>query len=363
MIPLARPLLGEEEKEAVCRVLESGILAQGQNVKDFEQQFAEFIGVKHAIATSNGTTALHAALLAHGIGAGDEVITTPFTFIAAANMIREVGAVPVFVDIDETTFNLNPALIEQAITPQTKAILPVHLFGQSCDMGNIMALAGRHNLIVIEDACQAHGASDGGKNAGSFATGCFSFYPTKNMTTGEGGMITTNDSILAGTLRKLISHGQEQRYYHDQRGFNFRMTNIAAALGQVQLKKLPEFTRVRQNNAAVLYHKLQGLPGIILPSLNPGHVYHQFTIRITSESGRTREDVAKHLAQQGIETAIFYPLPIHQQKSFVDYRHLSFPCAEKAAREVLSLPVHPALQEEELAAIARALRQSVSQAF
>src|SRR3989338_7871154 len=201
MIPIAKPLLGAEEKEAVMRVLESGMLAQGEKVKEFEKAFAEFVGVKHAVATSNGTTALHAALLAHSIGKGDEVITTPFTFIATANSIRMVGATPVFVDIDEKTYNLNPKIIEAAITEKTKAIIPVHLFGQSCEMEKILEIAQKYNLVIIEDACQAHGASYNGKKVGSFGTGCFSFYPTKNMTSGEGGMITTNDDLIAGKLR------------------------------------------------------------------------------------------------------------------------------------------------------------------
>lgn len=197
MIPIAKPLIGEEEKQAVLAVLDSGMLAQGPRVAEFEEAFAAFCGVKHAIATSSGTTALHVALLAHGIGPGDEVITTPFTFIASANAVLYVGARPVFVDIDPATFNLDPAQIEAAITPRTKALLPVHLYGLLCDMPTITALAEKYGLAVIEDACQAHGAAINGQRAGSFGTGCFSFYPTKNITTAEGGMITTNDDNVA----------------------------------------------------------------------------------------------------------------------------------------------------------------------
>src|SRR3989338_313275 len=207
MIRMAKPLLGEEEKRAVIEVLDSGILVKGENIRAFEAEFAKFIGVSHAIATSNGTTALHAALLAHGIGTGDEVITTTFSFIATANVIQMVGAKPIFVDIDENTLNLDVESIEKAITPRTKALLPVHLYGCASGMEIFFSLAKKYNLLLIEDACQAHGAEFMGKRAGSFGTGCFSFYPTKNMTTGEGGMITTNDDILALRLRKLIDHG------------------------------------------------------------------------------------------------------------------------------------------------------------
>jgi len=239
MIPIAKPLLGAEEKAAVSRVLESGMLAQGPKVAEFEQAFAHFIGTQFAIATSNGTTALHAALLAHNLGPGDEVITTPFSFIATANAITMTGAKPVFVDIEEDSFNINPSLIEAAITPKTKAILPVHLYGKPANMKAITEIAAKHNLTIIEDACQAHGAEFEHKKVGSFGTGCFSFYPTKNMTSSEGGMITTNDETLAKKIRKIISHGSEKRYHHDFLGYNYRMTDVAAAIGVEQVKKLP----------------------------------------------------------------------------------------------------------------------------
>ncbi|MBI2668810.1 DegT/DnrJ/EryC1/StrS family aminotransferase [Candidatus Woesearchaeota archaeon] len=363
MIPIARPLLGEEEKSAVLGVLSSGMLAQGKKVAEFEQRFAEFIGVQHAIATSNGTTALHAALLAHNVGLGDEVITTPFSFIATANAIKMTGATPVFVDINEKTFNINPDLIEKAITSKTKAILPVHLFGLPADTEKISAIAKKHHLAVIEDACQAHGAEVAGKKVGSFGTGCFSFYATKNMTTGEGGMITTNDDAVAQQCGKLISHGSERKYYHDFIGYNYRMTDIAAAIGIEQLKKLPLFNAKRKGNAQFLAQYLQHIQGIVVPEMavvpeiNPAsnltHVFHQYTIRVTPEFPFSRDQLLQNLTENNIGTAIFYPVPIHQQKAYPEYHHLRFPVAEMAAAQVLSLPVHPGVSEEDLLFITR----------
>lgn len=352
MIPIAKPLLGAEEKRAVLDVLESGMLAQGKKVEEFEKAFASYLGVRHAIATSNGTTALHAALLANGIGLEDEVITTPFSFIATANAIKMAGATPVFVDIEEQTLNIDPDKIEAAITPKTKAILPVHLFGLPANMAAITAIAKKHTLKVIEDACQAHGATVQGKHTGSFGTGCFSFYATKNMITGEGGMITTDDAAIAAKLRKIISHGSERRYYHEMLGYNYRMTDIAAAIGIEQLKKLPTFIEKRRKNAAFLTTALA--PLFTAPSLSEGHVFHQYTLRV-----KNREKVMDHLAKEGVGCSIFYPIPIHQQQSYKEYHHLCFPIAEQAAREVLSIPVHPALTEDDLQKIAAVLRDTI----
>ena len=251
MIPIARPNIGEDEKQAVLAVLNSGMLAQGKQVQAFEEAFAAYCGVKYAVATSSGTTALHLALLAHNIGPGDEVITSPFSFIATANSIRYTGAESVFADID-SYYNLSPTLTEAAITPRTKVIMPVHLYGQPADMDKFMDIAKRHNLIIIEDACQAHGAEFKGKKVGSFGTGCFSFYPTKNITSGEGGMVTTNDPDIADRVRLLRNHGMRQRYYHETMGFNFRMTDIHAAIGLAQLKKLDMFNDMRISNAHYL---------------------------------------------------------------------------------------------------------------
>ena len=344
MIPISVPLLGDEEKQAVCKVLDSGWLAQGPRVEAFEKAFAAFCGVKHAIATSSGTTALYTAVLAHGIGSGDEVITTPLSFIASANAVLFSRAKPVFVDVDERTYNMDPRLIEAAITPRSKAILPVHLFGYPCDMGAIKEIAARRELVVIEDACQAIGATIRERKVGSFGTGCFSFYATKNITTAEGGMITTNDDELADCARLLRSHGERQRYFHEVIGYNFRMTEIQAAIGLVQLGKLEKFTSIRRANAKYLTSKLKG---VITPHEAPGyrHVYHQYTIR----AGDGRDRLVEHLRLQGITTGIYYPIPIHKQ---VAYQRLGYtdhlPVAERVTREVVSLPVHPALTQEDL---------------
>ena len=346
MINMAKPQIGEEEKRAVLEVLDSGIIAQGPRVKAFEEAFAAMCGVKYAIATTSGTTALHAALLAHGITGGDEVITSAFTFIASANSILYVGARPVFVDIDPATFNLDPALIEAAITPRTKAILPVHLYGLPCDMDSIMAIAKKHHLIMIEDACQSHGAEYKGKKAGSFGTGTFSLYPTKNMTSGEGGMITTDDPVIDEKCRVIRQHGMRKRYYHDELGFNFRMTDIHAAVGLEQLKKLEKFNQKRQANAEFLSTHLRG---VTVPAVPEGckHVYHQYTIRVP---GGKRDALRAYLQEHGVGSEVYYPVPIHQQTFYVQELgyHQSLPETERAAKEVLSLPVHPGLSAADL---------------
>jgi dTDP-4-amino-4,6-dideoxygalactose transaminase len=344
MIPISRPLIGKEEKEAVLAVLESGQLAQGPRVQEFEQQFAAFCGVKHAVATSSGTTALVAALLSHGVGPGDEVITTPFTFIASANSILFTGAKPIFVDVDEESYNINPQLIEEKITESTKALLPVHLYGYPCDMDAITHIAAEHGLAVIEDACQAHGAAIRGRKVGSYGTGCFSFYPSKNMTTAEGGMITTDDDEIADRARLIRNHGQSQLYLHQTMGYNFRMTELQAALGLVQLQKLPEWNRVRIENASYLSQRLSNL---VTPKVSEGyvHVFHQYTVRV----GTHRDGALERLNQAGVGARVYYPLPVHQQPF---YRQLgydeSLPVAERMSQEVLSLPVHPALTRDEL---------------
>jgi len=344
MIPISVPLLGEEEKQAILQVVDSGQLAQGPRVEAFEEAFASFCGVRHAIATSSGTTALQTAVLAHGIGPGDEVITTSFTFIASANAVLFAGAKPVFVDIDERTYNMDPGLIEKAVTPRTKAILPVHLFGNPCDMDAIMGIASRCRLVVIEDACQAHGASIRGRRVGSFGTGCFSFYPTKNITTAEGGILTTDDDELADRARLIRSHGQRRRYYHETLGYNFRMTEIQAAIGLAQMGKIERFTAVRRENADYLSARLKEVTTPYVAA-HCRHVYHQYTIRVPGD----RDELAEGLRQDGIATGIYYPLPVHQQ---LVYQRLGYadhlPRAERACRQVLSLPVHPALTKEDL---------------
>lgn len=349
MIRISKPLIGEEEKAAVIAVLESGQLAQGPRVEEFEEKFAALCGVKHAVATSSGTTALLTALLTHGIGFRDEVITTPFTFIASANSILFTGARPVFVDIDETSYNIDRDLIEDKITRHTKAILPVHLYGNPCDMESITDIANRHGLVVIEDACQAHGASIHGRRVGSFGTGCFSFYPSKNMTTGEGGMITTDHNEIAERARLIRNHGQSQLYHHESPGYNFRMTELQAALGLVQLEKLPEWTRRRIANARYFDERLNN---VITPRVRGGyvHVYHQYTIRVSGD----RDEALQRLTKGGIGARVYYPLPVHRQPL---YRQLGFddslPVSERISQEVLSIPVHPGLSRAELDEIVR----------
>lgn len=347
MIPISKPFIGQEETEGVAGVLESGQLAQGKQVKEFEEQFAVYCGVKHAIATSSGTSALWLALLAHNIGPGDEVITSPFTFIASANAILYVGAKPVFVDIEAETFNLDPNKIESRITSHSKAILPIHLYGHPCDMDRIMEMARQYNLTVIEDACQAHGAAINGQKVGSFGTGCFSFYATKNMTTGEGGMITTNDDEVADRARLLRAHGMRKRYFHETLGYNFRMTDLQAAIGLAQLTKLDQFNKQRQANACFLIKELSDLEDLVLPRIRAGyeHVFHQFTIR----NLKNRDAFRYKLLARGVGSEIYYPVGVHKQESFQEIvSEDNLVLTEEASNQVVSLPVHPALSENDL---------------
>ena len=365
MIPIAKPSIGKEEEKAVLAVLRSGKLAQGEKVAEFEEAFAKYCGTKYAVATDNGTAALLVALTAAGVGPGDEVITTPFTFIATANAIIFTGARPVFVDIEEKTFNINSELIEGSITPKTKAILPVHLYGLPADMRAINKIAKKHKLVVIEDAAQAHGAEIDGKRAGSWGDAAtFSFYPTKNMTTGEGGMVTTNSKQIADNSKLFRNQGMEKRYYHDIIGYNFRLTDIGAAIGLEQLKKLEGFNKKRIENANYLTKKLATMnpdligvnSKLITPSVPEGyrHVFHQFTIRVQGTGGR--EQLIKKLEKAGIGYGIYYPVPVHLQKSFRAFKTKEkFPESEKAAEEVLSLPIHPGLSKKDLDAIVKAV--------
>jgi len=355
MIPIAKPQIDEAEVQAVTEVLRSGIIAQGQRVADFENAFTECSGTEHAIAVNSGTAALHAALLAHGIGEGDEVITSPFSFIATANSILYTNARPVFSDIEGKTFNLDPEQISEKITSKTKAIMPVHLYGHPAEMKIIGEIAEDHKLAIIEDACQAHGAKYDGKTVGSFGTGAFSFYPTKNMTTSEGGIITSNDKKIADKCRMIRNHGSSQRYLHGILGFNLRMTDISASIGLVQLGKLGNYTAQRQQNAKKLTQGLETIEGITCPEVREGceHVFHQYTIR-TQE----RDKLAEYLNHNGIGTGIHYPIPIHKQPLYQELGYADeLPESEKASAEVLSLPVHPQLNESEIDIIINTIRQ------
>ncbi|MFN8637783.1 MAG: DegT/DnrJ/EryC1/StrS family aminotransferase [Chloroflexota bacterium] len=343
-ISIARPVIGRAEIGAVNAVLRSGSLVQGAITHQFEQRFAEMVGTRYAIAVNSGTAALHLALLAHGIGPGDEVITSPFSFVATANAILYTGARPVFVDIDPDTFNIDPDQIEAKVTNRTRAIIPVHLYGHPANMDPILEIARRHGLHIVEDAAQAHLASIDGRQVGTFGTGCFSFYATKNVTTAEGGVITTSSDQIAELVRMLRAHGQSERYRHEMLGFNYRLTDLQAALGLVQLDRLEKLTRSRIKHAEYLTTRLRGVE---TPTVLPGyrHVYHQYTIRVPAG----RDVLARRLNEAGVGTGIHYPIPIHQQPL---YRDLGYddclPEAERASREVLSLPVHPLVTERDL---------------
>ena len=356
-VPIARPIVSQEEKDAVLEVLDSGQLAHGPQAKLFEEEFADHTGVSYGVAVNSGTAALIVAMQAHGLGPGDEVITTPFSFVATATSIIACGATPVFVDVDPYDLNMDPGLVEDAITEATKAVLVVHLYGGPARMTELVEICEEYDLALIEDAAQAHGAVHDGKRVGSFGTGCFSFYPTKNMTTGEGGMITTGDSVIAERCRSIRNHGQRGRYYHDLFGLNWRMTDICAALGRVQLKRLDGWNEIRMRNAERLAMAIsRAQPPAMRP--NDLHVFHQYTVRIPTD----RDGVLERLLAAGVGAAIHYPVPIHKQPiiaelGFGDYE---LPIAETAAKSVLSLPVHPSLTDDEIEHIIDATNAAIA---
>ena len=349
MISIAKPLIGEEEKQAVMEAMDSGVIACGPRTEKFEKNFAEFVGTKYAIATTSGTTALHLALLALNVSLGDEVIFPSFSFVATANSALFCNATPVFCDVDSNTFTIDAEKLESLITEKTKAIMPVHLYGQPADMNPILEIAEDHGLHIVGDAAQAHGAKYDGKMVGSFGDcECFSFYPTKNMTTGEGGMITTNDDGLVERLNSIRNHGREQTkwgYEHSRIGYNYRMTDIAAAIGIEQLKKLPKFNQKRRENAKFFNEKLADIEGIDIPYVLPNvdHVYHQYTIKCNN-----REAIIQKLKDNDVGFGIYYPKPMHFFEHLKKYGHTDLKISEKLADEVLSLPVHPALDNSDL---------------
>ncbi|AGB02454.1 DegT/DnrJ/EryC1/StrS family aminotransferase [Methanoregula formicica] len=357
-IPIAKPEAGEEEIRAVSDVLRSGMFAQGPVVRQFENEFAALCGTRHAVAVNNGTAALHAALASAGIGPGDEVIVPTFSFFATASCVSMCGARPVFVDVDERMFGIDPACVNNAITAKTKAVIGVHLFGQPFDVQPVRDICDDHNLLLIEDAAQAHGALYRKKPVGSMGhAGCFSFYPTKNMTTGEGGIITTNDDEYAAVLRRFTNHGQSDKYYHTMIGYNYRMTDIGAAIGREQLKKLPEFNARRRANAEYLSAHIHA-PGIVTPFCMPvaTHVYHQYVLRVIPSCPLSRSELITMLAAKGIGSAIHYPIPIHRQPVYLSQNpEVSCPIAERLAQEVVSLPVHPNVTEPMLDEICDAI--------
>ena len=344
MISIANPEIGAGERERVLDVLDSGMLADGPVVREFEEEFADYCGTEHAVATSNGTTALHAAMEALGLGAGDRVVTTPLSFIASANTIRLAGAEPVFADVDPETYNIDPDAVEQTIAEHDgdiDAIVAVHLYGLPADLDRLAEIADEYDAYLIEDAAQAHGATVDGHRVGSIGDiGCFSFYPTKNMTTGEGGMVVTDDEAIADRVARFVNHGRTGGYEHAEVGHNFRMTSIAGALGRAQLEKLPSFIEARRNNAAQLTEALAD-SWVKTPTEPDGrtHVYHQYTIRCEDRDG-----LQAHLDEHDIGYGVYYPRCIHDQPAYSDVSTAA-PDAERAAEEVLSLPVHPGLDE------------------
>ena len=373
MIAMTHPLFGIEEEVAILKVLASGKVDQGECVATFERQFAEMCQVREAIAVSSGTAALLLALLAYDIGPGDEVITTAFGHAAIANVILLVGAIPVFVDIDPNTYTMNTSSVEMALTRRTKAILVVHLYGNPCDMVQLEHLAHTHSLVIVEDASQAHAAEVHGRRVGSYGIGCFSFQETRNMTVGEGGMITTNDSDVAKRIRLLRNNGQQVSNYHTSIGYDLCMTDLQGALGLAQLPKLAFFTEQRIKNAAFLTEHLQEV--VRTPVVRPGyrHVFQQYTIRVPGN----REVWVQNLTMRGVGITTYYSLPIYRQP-YYEHSPLLFrvsnpyrkskgkgssttlPMTEMAAKQVLSLPVHPALSEKELFTIVEAVHALIA---
>ncbi len=363
MIPIAKPIIGKEEKEAVTEVLNSGMLAQGKKVKELEERFARLCETKYAVALSSGTAAIHAALYAIGIKEGDEVITTPFTFVATASPILMQRAKVVFADVQEDTFNIDPDDVKRKITPKTKAIIVVDLFGQPADYDKLSKIAKEHNIVLVEDACQAVNAEYKGRKTGSFGkVAAFSLYATKNIVSGEGGILTTNDEEIYEKAKMFRHHGQSEkiRYEYLDLGYNYRMTDVHAAIALSQLHKLDEFTNKRIENAKMLTEGLKNIPGITVPVIkdNVKHVFHQYTIKLNGFK-LLRDQLIEKLKSKGIESAIFYPKPLHLQPSFkkMRYKEGDFPIAEKLSKEVLSLPVHPAVTKDDIRTIINAIKE------
>ena len=350
-----KPLRAELD-DAIARTLDNCSFCLGPDVVQFEKDFAKFCGAEYALGFNSGTSALHVAMLLLGVGPGDEVITTPYTFIATSWAISYCGAKPVYVDIDAATFNLDPKLIERAITPKTKAVLPVHLYGQTFDVDAVAAVCKKHNLPFVEDAAQAHGAKYQGKSIGTFgAVSCFSFYPAKNLgACGEGGALVTNDAALAARAKSLREHGSTVRYHHDEIGYNYRLEGIQGAVLGVKLKHLEKWTRERQRVAARYAELLADTP-LQLPTVTAGNesAWHLYTVR-----SPRRDELKKHLDANGIGNAVHYPMPLHLQKVYahLGYKPGDFPVAEQASREVLSLPMFPELTDAQIQRVAEVVR-------
>jgi dTDP-4-amino-4,6-dideoxygalactose transaminase len=364
MIPIAKPFLGDEEIKAVEKVLKSGMIAQGPKVREFEGKFAKFCGTSYAVAVNSGTAALHTALKVVGITPGDEVITTPFTFIATANSILMHGAKPVFVDAEEDTFNIDPNKIKQKITKKTKALIAVDLYGHLCDYDIINKIAGNNKIAVVEDAAQAVGAEYKGKKSGSFGDiATFSFYATKNITCGEGGAITTNNQESAENAKLFRQNGRSNMtaYEYASLGYNYRMTDISAAILLEQLKKADLITNKRIENAEYLSKGIAKIKGIAVPVVkkNNKHVFNQFTIKVENDFKLNRDELAENLKEKGIGSGIYYSKPLHLLEHYkkFGYKQGDFPVAEKLSKQVLSLPVHPSLTKDDLNTIIEAIKE------
>jgi perosamine synthetase len=353
LIPISAAVVPAEATALLAEVLGSGLLTQGRQVRRFEEQFAELTGVRHAVAVNSGTTALVATLQVLDLEPGDEVITSPFTFVATLNAIIEAGATAVFADIDAADFNVDSSAVAAAITPRTKVLMPVHLYGQCADMAAITELARRQDLRVVEDAAQAHAATFGDRRAGSFGLGCFSFYGTKNVTTGEGGMITTDDDDRADRLRVLRNQGMRERYVYETAGHNYRLTELQAALAIPQLARLAETTARRRLNAEYLSAGLGDVPGLHVPRQLPGrgHVWHQYTVLVTDDAPVDRDEFVRLLGERGVGSGVYYPRPVFDYDCYRTHpqvRVSAVPVTEDVARRVVSLPVHPGLDSDDL---------------
>lgn len=361
MIPIAKPNIGKEEEEAVLEVLRSGYLVRGPKAKEFEENFAQYVGRKYGVSTSSGTTALHVALLANRIGKDDEVIIPALTFFASASTVLFCGATPVFVDVDPETFDMDLGEMEEAITPKTKAVMPVHLYGQPVDMRPLMEIAEKHDLKVIEDACQSHGAEYEGKKVGSFGeASCFSFYPTKNMVAGEGGMVLVDDQDMKMECTLLREHGEITTYEHVVLGYNYRMNEIAAAIGVEQLKKLPGFIDKRQENAERLTEGLADVEGIQTPVVgdNRTHVYYQYIIKVEKEFPLNRDELVTYLNEREIGARPSYPKPLSEQAILRTMGiAVDCPVAREVLHKMMELPVHPLVSKDDITYIIDTVRE------
>ncbi len=366
VIPLVRPFNSPEIERSVLEVLRSGRISSGPVVEDFERKMATYLGVKHVVAANSGTAALHLAFLACGIGSGAEVVTTPFSFFASTSTILQTAAKPIFADINPSTYNINPAHVRKSLTERSVAIEPVHLYGQPCEMDELLEIASDHDLFVIEDAAQAIGAEYKGRKAGTLGdVGCFSTYVSKNLHTGEGGFLATDNEEIAEKARVLGSHGQIGKYNHVMFGFNYRMNEIEAAIGREQIPLLDGFNETRRKNASLLRDQLKGVQGIVTPLEIPDvkHVYHQFTVRITKPGGReTRDSIIATLRGEGIEADVHYPTIIPLQpvcRNKVAYGEGQCSEAELASDTVISLPISPTVSSADLEREATTLARAV----